>query len=161
MREELTLNVGCGCDLWGKIRLDTERFSSRYDRRTSVNIIGDVHFLPFQDNVFKIVKCFHVLEHVHNPHRAFRELRRVASQKVIVRVPIWHLYSFLIEAIALFVYLFCKPTLVLHQLRKIVNWRERYSGHKWYIRFKQAKVNKQFGIPKEFEREYSNIALCR
>lgn len=149
----LTLNAGCGVDKWGDIRIDLSRYSWRYNTFTSANLIADVHFLPFEDKCFHLTKCFHVLEHCANPKLALNELRRV-SKVVIIRVPVWHFYSYLIEVVTLFLFI-CTLRFrkVCHQIREIRRWRERYSDHKWYIRTKKVKmrINRFFGLPREYE----------
>ena len=32
-------------------------------------VLGDAHYLPFEENVFDCVKCTEVLEHVENPEK--------------------------------------------------------------------------------------------
>ena len=90
-----TLNAGCGITKWGDIRIDIEDFSTRYEVTSSANLIAAIQYLPFRDDVFVEARCFHVLEHVKDPLLAISELKRT-SVKTICRVPIWHLYSFII-----------------------------------------------------------------
>lgn len=149
---KLTLNAGCGADWWGDIRTDVERYSTRYLKPTTANLIADVHHLPFKNDCFSITRCNHVLEHVDDPRLALKELRRV-SNTVIVHVPVWHLYSFLIETVSLFYLAFFRGhEAIQHQLREISRWKERYSDHKWYIQFGNARINRLYGIPKEYEK---------
>lgn len=47
----MRLNVSCGCDAWGNVRVDIQRFSDIfYNRKTSLNVIADIQHLPFKDN---------------------------------------------------------------------------------------------------------------
>jgi len=152
----MDLNVGCGCDPWGDVRTDLDRYSWRYQRKTTANVIADVQHLPFRDNTFVNIRCFHVLEHVTNPLLALKELKRVSGGKIIVRVPVWHFYSYLIEVIYLIYYIGTIPILgiqqFLHQLNEVRRWKQRYGDHKWYLRFKGARINREwFLIPKEYE----------
>ncbi len=39
--------------------------------------VGDVHNLPFEDGSFEFVLCTEVLEHLHTPHQAIAQMRRV------------------------------------------------------------------------------------
>lgn len=41
-------------------------------------VFGDAESLPFVDNAFDYVICFHVLEHLDNPDNCLKELMRVA-----------------------------------------------------------------------------------
>jgi len=62
----VNLNIGCGSDKWGDIRLDIHR-------TLSTNLIVDAQNLPFKPNSFKLAKVSHVLEHlVHNQVSLFR-----------------------------------------------------------------------------------------
>ncbi|MGB9684423.1 MAG: methyltransferase domain-containing protein [Candidatus Bathyarchaeales archaeon] len=81
MNDSLKLNVGCGADSWGDIRLDIAK-------TPSANIIGDAQFLPFKTNIFEETKASHVLEHLENPSRALAELVRVTRKKIIIKFPI-------------------------------------------------------------------------
>jgi 2-polyprenyl-3-methyl-5-hydroxy-6-metoxy-1,4-benzoquinol methylase len=48
---------------------------------------GRIEALPFADRSFDTVICTHTLEHIADLHRAIRELRRVAKQRLIIVVP--------------------------------------------------------------------------
>lgn len=67
---ELILNIGCGKQRYGDVRLD-------FVLTETVNIIGDCQQLPFRDEVFTEVYERNVLEHVPNPARHLFEVRRV------------------------------------------------------------------------------------
>lgn len=43
--------------------------------------------LPFSDEVFDVVHCSHVLEHVINPWAFLQEMKRVSRRVVVVKVP--------------------------------------------------------------------------
>lgn len=45
--------------------------------------VCNIEETPFQDNEFDFVYCSHVLEHVHNPEQACKELMRVAKRGYI------------------------------------------------------------------------------
>lgn len=153
-RMKSTLNAGCGAETWGDVRVDIERnVSTLFQGQSSVNVIADVQFLPFRNQSFSETKCFHVLEHVDNPKLALSELRRV-SEKVVIRVPIWHLYCFLIEAMSIVLMMISGPSQLLSHLQEIKKWKRRYGTHKWYIHFKSSDVNRWFGIPREYEKTF-------
>lgn len=52
-----------------------------------VDLVCDVSHLPFIDDAFSDVFCFHVLEHIYNPAKGLAELVRVASRLVEIEVP--------------------------------------------------------------------------
>lgn len=49
--------------------------------------VADVYDLPFDDNSFRIVTAFSVLQHLDDPHSALREIRRVCNGWLIASVP--------------------------------------------------------------------------
>lgn len=80
-----SLNVGCGSDLWGDIRVDLAfNFLSMRFRPT---LLADAQYLPFKDGSFKVVRASHVLEHLKKPFMAVDELLRVATKEVVLRFP--------------------------------------------------------------------------
>lgn len=48
---------------------------------------GDVYSLDHNDNSFDLVICTEVLEHLENPVKAVREIKRVASKYIVFSVP--------------------------------------------------------------------------
>ena len=77
MERLTTLNLGCANDSWGDIRVDVA-FSTQTGTISHPNIIADAHHLPFKDLSFEFTRCWHVLEHLKNPHQALKEIRRVS-----------------------------------------------------------------------------------
>lgn len=59
-----------------------EHFGDRGRFRT-----GSLYKLPFSDNSFDTVLCSEVLEHLDEPDRAVKELKRVARNYVVITVP--------------------------------------------------------------------------
>ena len=151
---KLTLNVGCGADTWGDVRVDIGNYSETcgYGGRTKANIIASAEQLPFQNCVFREARAHHVLEHIPNPQRALDELVRV-SDIANVKVPVNNGYSMLIEFIALSQSLLIGPRSFPKILSEITRWPDRYSDHKWYITLEgvPSKKNTLFGIPRELE----------
>lgn len=49
----------------------------------------DIQNLPFRDNIFDVIICFHVLEHVMDDHKGLEEINRVMSPKgvAVIMVP--------------------------------------------------------------------------
>ncbi len=68
--DKLTLNLGCGDDTYGDIRLDL--FPTK-----GANVVGDSQRLPFRDSVFVEVYERNVFEHLPNPAVHLEEVRRV------------------------------------------------------------------------------------
>jgi len=81
-----TLNVGCGPDDWGDVRVDVD-FKTQTGATSKLNVRADAHYLPFRDSVFSFGRCWHVLEHVENPAQALLELRRTC-ESFDVRFPV-------------------------------------------------------------------------
>jgi len=71
----LTLDLGCGdgpyADLFPlRIGMDSRP-------GPGVDVVGDIHTLPFEDERFDIILCTEVIEHLHSPHSAVAEMHRV------------------------------------------------------------------------------------
>jgi 2-polyprenyl-3-methyl-5-hydroxy-6-metoxy-1,4-benzoquinol methylase len=49
--------------------------------------VGDLREMPYSDDSFDLVMCLEVLEHLPDPNRGLRELRRVTSAHCLVSVP--------------------------------------------------------------------------
>lgn len=75
----MILNLGCGCDIRGDVRLDL--FKSK-----AVDVIGDASFLPFRDNTFSVVYERNLLEHMPNPLAHLHEVRRVMKKSGILHL---------------------------------------------------------------------------
>jgi SAM-dependent methyltransferase len=100
LRPELTLlDVGCGpgtitADLAGRvsrvIAIDSAAEAVEVAQQTApANVafqVGDVHRLNFADAGFDVVHAHQVLQHVADPVRALREMRRVCRPGGIVAV---------------------------------------------------------------------------
>jgi ubiquinone/menaquinone biosynthesis C-methylase UbiE len=48
---------------------------------------GDVEKLPFADNAFDVVTCFHTLEHVRRLSTALSESARIAKKQLFLIIP--------------------------------------------------------------------------
>lgn len=91
----MELDVGCGphprgdvnCDLYIKLRGE----GVIEPKHIPNFVLCDGQFLPFKEDVFDVVYCFHVIEHVENPFLLLRELIRVSKDKVLLKCP--HRYS--------------------------------------------------------------------
>lgn len=80
-----SLNVGCGSDQWGDVRMDIG--CDFLDFRFKPTILADAHYLPFKNGAFKKAKSSHVLEHLEYPFKALNELTRVTQEEIILRFP--------------------------------------------------------------------------
>jgi ubiquinone/menaquinone biosynthesis C-methylase UbiE len=69
----LTLNLGCGDDPYGDVRLDMLLTGA-------ANIVGDCQKLPFKDEIFAEVYERNVFEHLPNPAQHLFEVRRVLQK---------------------------------------------------------------------------------
>lgn len=54
---------------------------------SQLDIVCDISNLPFKDDTFDIVHASHVIEHILNPCKAVRELKRVSKNYVVIIVP--------------------------------------------------------------------------
>lgn len=94
LRYKLGLDVGCGwgwfihfaeekvIDIYGfdinlKLLKEALTFGVRYNRL----LISDGQYMPFRDNIFEFIFCWHVLEHIPNPQKTLREITRVLKAK--------------------------------------------------------------------------------
>lgn len=59
----------------------------------SVDVVGDLHDLPFKDNSFDLISLFMVMEHLHDPLIALSECQRVLRKGGVLigtTVQYWH-----------------------------------------------------------------------
>ncbi|MCB9252300.1 MAG: class I SAM-dependent methyltransferase [Flavobacteriales bacterium] len=59
------------------VKLGYEPISIEIDPIEGVDVVGDVHFLPFKDETFDIVTSWEVFEHLHSPWIVIKEINRV------------------------------------------------------------------------------------
>lgn len=88
-----SLNLGCGQDEWGDVRVDFD-FATQTGIYSKLNVRADAHALPFREKSFATCRCWHVLEHVQNPIQVLNEIRRV-SLSADVRFPVDEGYKML------------------------------------------------------------------
>ena len=77
----IMLNVGCGSDFRGDVRLDIHKTEA-------ANLLADAQFLPFRSRVFDLVFCISVLEHIPSWSQALQEILRVSRDSVLLEVPV-------------------------------------------------------------------------
>jgi hypothetical protein len=141
-----TLNVGCGPDFWGDVRLDVD-FYTQTGVKSKLNIRADAHYLPFVDKAFSHVRCWHVLEHIAFPALAVSEIRRVGESGNI-RFPVDD--GFKRELLRNLVALSSHDqwSVALQGMRLAIRTR-KLGAHLWIIRpvGVQAKVNSYDLLP--------------
>jgi SAM-dependent methyltransferase len=81
----MNLNIGCGSDDYGDVRLDID-YHTQTGIVSKLNIRADAHYLPFKDKSFEYVKCWHCIEHTAKPMQVIREIERV-SYHYSIRFP--------------------------------------------------------------------------
>jgi hypothetical protein len=82
-----TINIGCGSDTWGDIRVDYTRKPKKYylqGEESSANLIADAQYLPFINKCFSELKASHVLEHIKDWKKALAEWCRVSNKVSII-----------------------------------------------------------------------------
>lgn len=98
---ERVVEVGCGegillhhirAHLQGKsvvgVDIDVEELEvARRNVPFATFIAGNAYDLPFPDSHFDLVVCCEVLEHLDDPKKALRELRRIATKYCLLSVP--------------------------------------------------------------------------
>jgi len=75
----LTLDIGCGHAFYREYFPNRIGFDIQPGPR--VDVVGDAHKLPFEDEKFDNILCTEVLEHLHSPHIAISEMRRVLKKR--------------------------------------------------------------------------------
>lgn len=76
--EEYTLDLGCGNSPYRKYFPNRVGFD--FEKKDGVDVVGDIHKLPFEDEKFDIILCTEVLEHLHSPEIAINEMKRVLKK---------------------------------------------------------------------------------
>jgi SAM-dependent methyltransferase len=80
-----SLNIGCGSDPWGDVRVDVA--FSFITASFKPNVLADAHYLPFKSGAFKVAKASHVLEHLRDPFKALEEMLRVTKSELLLKFP--------------------------------------------------------------------------
>lgn len=69
------------------IGVDVYKDAIDYARKKYPNIkfmVADAHKLPFKDDSFDLIICYETIEHLVNPLRALREIRRAVARNGVV-----------------------------------------------------------------------------
>lgn len=80
-----TLNIGCGYDQWGDVRLDINK--KYHGRKVNLNIRADAQVLPFRNKSFMKLRASHILEHLVNWEKALEEWCRVTRDQIEIEIP--------------------------------------------------------------------------
>lgn len=86
-RQSWDLNICCGSTDGGGINADI----IRHTELPNFVQLDSIYRLPFSTKQFNTVLCSHTAEHVDDPERFDRELRRVGKTVVYVVPPLWDL----------------------------------------------------------------------
>ncbi len=83
----LTLDVGAEDSARGE--LFPNRVAINIRANTHIQVQADAYHLPFRDNAFEVALCTEVLEHLHTPVHALREIHRVLKPggKLLLTTP--------------------------------------------------------------------------
>src|SRR3989339_113906 len=73
--DRLTLDLGCSNSPYS--HYFKNRIGLDVNKGRGVDVVADAHDLPFEDGKFDIILCTEVLEHLHSPHVAISEMKRV------------------------------------------------------------------------------------
>jgi len=76
-----SLNLGCGNDNRGTVRIDIN------PARSAINLVADAHFIPIRDKAIGNTFCKSVLEHVKSPFKVVIEIKRVTENKIVLITP--------------------------------------------------------------------------
>ena len=76
--DKFTLDLGCSDSPYSKYFKNRIGFDIKKGK--GVDVVGDAHNLPFEDNKFDVILCTEVLEHLHTPEIAILEMKRVLKR---------------------------------------------------------------------------------
>lgn len=123
----MILDIGCG-------------YLSDHKRREGIgldlqkgtcDVVGDIHYLPFQNNTFSFVYARNILEHLDKPMRALKEIKRVMQCKaqISITIPVYH-NPCVDEILKLF---FGFPFRLIRTVRRLLRWRKhRFDAGFWH-----------------------------
>ena len=83
-RRKWDLNVCCGKTDGGGVNVDIVRHG-----KIPRLVLADVYHLPFRNGAFDHVLSSHTAEHLEEPVRFFKELKRVGEHVTLIVPPLW------------------------------------------------------------------------
>lgn len=83
--------------IWGSdISKEIIKIAARNLKGKNISLSAqDIHKLSYKSKSFDLVICCEVLEHVDNPKKALREIKRISKGKVLLSVPLEPLWRIL------------------------------------------------------------------
>ena len=76
--DRLTLDIGCSNSPY--IKYFPNRIGLDVQDGSNIDVVADAHKLPFENEKFDNILCTEVLEHLHSPHLAISEMKRVLKK---------------------------------------------------------------------------------
>jgi len=77
--DKYTLDLGAGNSPYS--HYFTNRLGFDVAKGKGVDVVGDAHNLPFEDEKFEVIVCNEGLEHLRTPEKAISEMKRVLKKK--------------------------------------------------------------------------------
>ena len=68
------------------VSIDNLKIAKNYNIKSNI-ICGSIYNLPFHDNAYDTIMCLEVLEHLEEPEKALKEIKRVSRSYAIISVP--------------------------------------------------------------------------
>jgi len=101
-RSGLLLDLGCGIadrvidDTTERVGVDIERRYLKVAKRKDpeiILIVADAQRLPFRNQTFDKILCYHLIEHVDSPSLVLKEMRKVLKPQGSVEIEVPNGYS--------------------------------------------------------------------
>jgi SAM-dependent methyltransferase len=83
-KQKWDLNICCGDTNGGGKNADVIK-----RKVPNFVLLKNIYSLPFKDKQFENTICSHTIEHVEDPEKFFKELKRVSKNVVLLVPPIW------------------------------------------------------------------------
>lgn len=87
------LDAGCGIGWFGKFKpnkilvygIDANAKEIEIAKKYEIAVVGDIRNLPYENDFFDGIFCYHVMEHLEDPENAVKEFHRVLKgRKVLI-----------------------------------------------------------------------------